>query len=102
MQATTDRHANLASLVPENAIDPTIRISSLDGWTKIEQIGDGAFGAVYKYSTNIKDLPIAAGKHLKVQLLNLNEKKKADLKSVSNFNNFYVIKHVCNYQKNDC
>uniref|UniRef100_A0A914XKS9 Uncharacterized protein n=1 Tax=Plectus sambesii TaxID=2011161 RepID=A0A914XKS9_9BILA len=100
IQESKSRRFDLESLVPENSIDEAIRISSLDGWSKIEQIGEGRYGDVWVYSTLIKETPYVAGKKLKVQLWNLNEKQKTDLKArVNNFivelNTLYKISNVC-------
>uniref|UniRef100_A0A914X240 non-specific serine/threonine protein kinase n=1 Tax=Plectus sambesii TaxID=2011161 RepID=A0A914X240_9BILA len=100
MQGTKSRQFDLESLLQENAIDEAIRISSLDGWSKVEQIGEGRFGEVWIYATPNKETPIAAGKHLKVQLWNLNEKQKTDLKArvndfIAELNTLYKISSAC-------
>uniref|UniRef100_A0A914WYU6 non-specific serine/threonine protein kinase n=1 Tax=Plectus sambesii TaxID=2011161 RepID=A0A914WYU6_9BILA len=100
MQRSKSRQFDLDSLIPKNAVDEEIRILSLDGWTQIEQIGEGKYGEVWKYATRIKATPVAAGKHLKVQRWNLNEKQKNDLKKrVKNFiaelNTLYKISSAC-------
>uniref|UniRef100_A0A914VUH1 Protein kinase domain-containing protein n=1 Tax=Plectus sambesii TaxID=2011161 RepID=A0A914VUH1_9BILA len=79
MSELQSRETDLASLVPENAIDAAFRILSLEDWPKVEQIGQGAFGKVWKHGTPRKETPFAAGKHMKVQLWNLNKEQKADL-----------------------
>uniref|UniRef100_A0A914X405 Protein kinase domain-containing protein n=1 Tax=Plectus sambesii TaxID=2011161 RepID=A0A914X405_9BILA len=79
MSELQSRETDLASLVPENAIDAAFRISSLEYWPKVEQIGQGAFGKVWKHGTPRKETPFAAGKHMKVQLWNLNKEQKEDL-----------------------
>uniref|UniRef100_A0A914X7F0 non-specific serine/threonine protein kinase n=1 Tax=Plectus sambesii TaxID=2011161 RepID=A0A914X7F0_9BILA len=81
MQRETERKVNLTHLVPKNSLDAAIRISSLNGWSKTEQLGQGAYGEVWKYAVPMEETPIVAGKHLKVQLWNLNEMQKSDLKN---------------------
>ena len=83
MQGETERKVNLTHLVPKNSLDAAIRISSLNGWSKTEQLGQGAYGEVWKYAAPMEETPVVAGKHLKVQLWNLNEMQKSDLKNVS-------------------
>uniref|UniRef100_A0A914WFH5 non-specific serine/threonine protein kinase n=1 Tax=Plectus sambesii TaxID=2011161 RepID=A0A914WFH5_9BILA len=86
MQGTNSRQFDLECLVQENSIGKAIRISSLDGWSKVEQVGEGRYGKVWRYDTPIEETPVAAGKLLKVQLWDLNEKQKSDLKArVHNF-----------------
>uniref|UniRef100_A0A914VT13 non-specific serine/threonine protein kinase n=1 Tax=Plectus sambesii TaxID=2011161 RepID=A0A914VT13_9BILA len=100
MQGSKSREFDLESLVPENSIDEAIRISSLDGWSKIDQIGEGKYGEVWVYSTPNKETPVAAGKHLKVQRWNLNEKQKNDLKArvnefIAELNTLFKISSAC-------
>uniref|UniRef100_A0A914UMR2 Protein kinase domain-containing protein n=1 Tax=Plectus sambesii TaxID=2011161 RepID=A0A914UMR2_9BILA len=87
MHGSGHREFNLLSLNLELYLDQSVLISSLDGWSKIEEIGEGSFGVVSLYSAPFRDSPMVVGEKFKVRLWNLNEGEKEDLKRhVSKFN----------------
>uniref|UniRef100_A0A914V2T2 non-specific serine/threonine protein kinase n=1 Tax=Plectus sambesii TaxID=2011161 RepID=A0A914V2T2_9BILA len=99
-QGSSERQVDLASFVPINSIDAAIHITSLDSWSENEQLGQGGNGEVYKYTTRNSKTPIAAGKHVKVQLWNLSKKQKNDLQTrivtfVTELNMLHKISSEC-------